>query len=88
MAARSDAGRETPDAVDRCARRLLVWPFTRRHQAPRRPLDSGSRFRSLDAIHLATALSLGDLDFELATYDDRLAVAARAHGLRVVQPGR
>lgn len=43
--------------------------------------------RSLDAIHLATALSLGDPDLELATYDDRLAVAARAHGLRVVQPG-
>lgn len=43
--------------------------------------------RSLDAVHLATALSLGvDLDF--VTYDDRLAGAARAAGLRVVQPGR
>ena len=43
--------------------------------------------RSLDAAHLATALSLeGDLDF--VTYDDRLAAAARAAGLRVVQPGR
>lgn len=43
--------------------------------------------RSLDAVHLATALSLGvDLDF--ITYDDRLAVSARAAGLRVVQPGR
>lgn len=43
--------------------------------------------RSLDAVHLATALSIGvDLDF--VTYDDRLAVAARAEGLRVVQPGR
>ena len=43
--------------------------------------------RSLDAVHLATALSIGvDLDF--VTYDDRLAAAARAEGLRVVQPGR
>lgn len=43
--------------------------------------------RSLDAIHVATALSLGvDLDF--VTYDDRLAAAARAAGLRVLQPGR
>ncbi|MDP3717287.1 MAG: type II toxin-antitoxin system VapC family toxin [Acidobacteriota bacterium] len=43
--------------------------------------------RSLDAVHLATALSIGvDLDF--VTYDDRLAVSARAAGLRVVQPGR
>lgn len=43
--------------------------------------------RSLDAVHLATALSIGtDLDF--VTYDDRLAAAARVEGLRVVQPGR
>ncbi|MGE3489492.1 MAG: type II toxin-antitoxin system VapC family toxin [Vicinamibacterales bacterium] len=43
--------------------------------------------RSLDAIHLATALSL-DVDLDFVTYDDRLAAAARAEGLRVVQPGR
>ena len=46
-----------------------------------------STLRSMDAIHLATALDIaGDLDF--ITYDDRLAVAAREHGLRVIQPGR
>jgi uncharacterized protein len=44
--------------------------------------------RSLDAIHLATALSMGDLPDALITYDDRLAEAARAAGLRVLQPGR
>lgn len=44
--------------------------------------------RSLDAIHVATALSVGDPDLELLTYDDRMADAARAGGLRVVQPGR
>ena len=44
--------------------------------------------RSLDAIHLATALSLGNADIDVVTYDERLAEAARAHGLTVVQPGR
>ena len=43
---------------------------------------------SLDAIHLATALSLDDPGLEVITYDSRLADAARAHGLTVVQPGR
>jgi predicted nucleic acid-binding protein len=42
--------------------------------------------RTLDAIHLATALALvPDLD-AFVTYDDRLAEAARALGLRVVRP--
>jgi uncharacterized protein len=44
--------------------------------------------RSLDAIHLATALSLGDYPEALVTYDDRLAAAARGTGLTVLQPGR
>lgn len=44
--------------------------------------------RTLDAIHLATALSIGDPDLEFITYDDRQAEAARAAGLKVVQPGR
>ena len=44
--------------------------------------------RSLDAIHLATALSVGDQQLEMITYDARLADAARAGGLAVTQPGR
>ena len=44
--------------------------------------------RSLDAVHLATALSIGDAQLEVITYDERFATAARAHGLAVVQPGR
>ncbi|MEO8682843.1 MAG: type II toxin-antitoxin system VapC family toxin [Vicinamibacterales bacterium] len=44
--------------------------------------------RSLDAIHLASALGIGDESLEFVTYDDRLAAAARDNGLRVVQPGR
>jgi predicted nucleic acid-binding protein len=44
--------------------------------------------RTLDAIHLATAMSLGDDPEAFVTYDDRLAAAARLLKLRVLQPGR
>ena len=44
--------------------------------------------RSLDAIHLATALSMGDYPDAFITYDDRLAAAARTLKLNVLQPGR
>lgn len=43
--------------------------------------------RSLDAVHLASALSVGDDLDGLVTYDDRLADVARAHGVPVVAPG-
>ncbi len=42
--------------------------------------------RALDAIHLATAIELGDSLDAFVTYDDRLAEAARAAGLSVVRP--
>ena len=43
--------------------------------------------RSLDAIHLATALDLGH-DLEgIVTYDTRLAEAAVHNGVTVVSPG-
>lgn len=42
--------------------------------------------RSLDAVHLATALLLGGELKALVTYDDRMAVAAKALGFRVVAP--
>jgi uncharacterized protein len=47
-----------------------------------------SSLRSLDAIHLATAISIGDRNIEFVTYDDRQADAARQAGLKVIQPGR
>ncbi len=43
--------------------------------------------RSLDAIHLATALSLGDDLGGFCCYDRRLAADAEAAGLTVVSPG-
>jgi predicted nucleic acid-binding protein len=44
--------------------------------------------RSLDAIHLATAVSIDDPRLEVITYDRRFAEAAQSSGLRVAQPGR
>jgi predicted nucleic acid-binding protein len=43
--------------------------------------------RSLDAVHLATAALAAPLE-AFVVYDDRLAEAARAVGITVVQPGR
>ena len=43
--------------------------------------------RSLDAIHLASALAASEPSVDVITYDQRLADAARANGLTVVQPG-
>jgi predicted nucleic acid-binding protein len=44
--------------------------------------------RTLDAIHVSTAASLSLPDLDFITYDDRQAAAARALGLRVLQPGK
>jgi len=43
--------------------------------------------RTLDAIHLATALSVEEASLEFVTYDRRLAAAARQNGLHVLSPG-
>jgi len=43
--------------------------------------------RTLDAIHLASALELGDELDDLVTYDVRLADAARHYGISVIAPG-
>ena len=42
--------------------------------------------RSLDALHLAAALDLGDDLGGLVTYDQRLASAATANGIQVISP--
>ncbi len=42
--------------------------------------------RSLDALHLAAALDLGDELDGIVTYDDRLTEAAKLHGVPVIAP--
>ena len=49
-------------------------------------LDPGI-LRTLDALHLSSALSLGDELDGIVTYDLRMAEAAAIHGVRVIAPG-
>ena len=42
--------------------------------------------RSLDALHLAAAMELGDELDGMVTYDDRMAVAAARYGVAVIAP--
>jgi predicted nucleic acid-binding protein len=61
---------------------LVLSPDVVEVAALARPLDLGS----LDAIHLATALSLGDQLSFFVAYDQRLSAAAHGAGLPVVAP--
>ena len=59
----------------------------------RQVLDEAGRLspptlRSLDAVHLAAALSFGDDLESFVTYDDRLADAAARAGVTIDSPGR
>jgi predicted nucleic acid-binding protein len=47
-----------------------------------------AELRSLDAVHLAAALSIGPDLGAVITYDNRLRDAALAQGLEVESPGR
>ena len=46
----------------------------------------GARLRSLDAIHLASAMAVGDGLRSVVTYDARMLDAARVVGLHVSSP--
>ena len=78
-------------APDQLARADLLLTRIDQVDITRAVLEAASRLpapslRSLDAIHLATALQLGgDLD-ALVTYDSRLAAAAGQQRLPVVTP--
>jgi predicted nucleic acid-binding protein len=50
------------------------------------PTLSPPTLRSLDAVHLASALAIGEELTEFITYDARLAAAARGAGLEVRAP--
>jgi hypothetical protein len=52
----------------------------------RAALIEPSRLRSLDALHLAAAIEPGVELEGIVTYDDRLAAAARVHGIETVSP--
>ncbi len=80
--------RMAPDSTSEMAAlldALVVVAFDARIAARAAALDPAS-LRTLDAIHLATALELVDELTAFVTYDDRLSAAARDIGLPVVAP--
>jgi uncharacterized protein len=64
---------------------IIVLPVTTTTFETAGTLEPAS-LRSLDALHLAAALDLGDELDAILTYDDRFAEAAEAHGVEVVTP--
>ncbi|MBI4615178.1 MAG: PIN domain-containing protein [Planctomycetes bacterium] len=80
-----DGARELLQRVRRVA---ITQAVRRRAAGPFPPLPGGGLVRSLDAIHIATALiwqeANPDRELVVATHDGRVAQAALAHGLQVV----
>ena len=77
-------GEAARDVLERIAFIELVPPVLERSLAPfPRPV------RTLDALHLASAdfLRREGVDLRLATYDERMAAAARAIGVRLFPLG-
>lgn len=78
-------GGAAPAEVTRLLHRVVLQPLSPviRDSASRVPPP---RLRSLDAIHLATAIALGEKVDAIFTYDKRLAEASVDAGLRVLAP--
>jgi len=62
-----------------------IVPLDRSHLS-RAALIAPAHLRTLDAIHVVTALDLGDRLQGFVTYDERQADAARDHGMHVESP--
>lgn len=84
---RRDAARRTPPSLEDLLGSVVFIEIST-EIADRAGAMGPPGLRALEAIHLASALSAGDPTLDVITYDQRLADAARAHGLTVVQPGR
>lgn len=82
------ARRKSPESVAEVRSRLDAVTFYRLSAAicQRAAELDPVILRTLDALHLAGALALGDDLQGLITYDVRLAEAARLHGVSVVTP--
>lgn len=81
---RANASFETLQRAAAVLERIAMMPLDDRVLSTAAELDPPG-LRSLDAIHLATALSLFDLN-ALVAYDQRLLAAASAAGLRTMAP--
>ena len=78
---RIDAGADRADAL---AASLVVVEVDETIERHAIAIDPG--LRSLDAIHIATALAAGDSIDGFVCYDGRLSAAATALGLTVLAP--
>jgi predicted nucleic acid-binding protein len=72
------------DRADALAATLVVVELD--EIVEREALEVDARLRTSDAIHLATAILMGDELTAFVCYDDRLATAASASRLSVVAP--
>ncbi len=79
-------GPEYANAADAGLRAVSLLPLDEAVLARAKTLQP-AHLRTLDALHLASALSLGTDLAVLVSYDDRLSDAARASGVSVLTPG-
>jgi predicted nucleic acid-binding protein len=80
--------RVAPDLIPKAeevVRRLSVIEVAESIRARAARLQPAA-VRSLDALHLATAIEIGAALDAVITYDARMAAAARSHGLAVTAP--
>lgn len=75
-----------PPAVVVPGSRILALPITAGIAVAAGDMLADSALRSLDAIHLATAMQAGPTLTAVTTYDKRMIDAARSVGLPVVTP--
>lgn len=78
-------GAGAPAHATRLLRMVALLPFSAEVRAASCRVGR-PELRSLDAIHLATALSVSDQIAAVVTYDDRLSSACADAGLRVLAP--
>jgi predicted nucleic acid-binding protein len=84
-AARRAGGQEAVDTTCKQLEGVRLLPLTEAIRKAACELDPGT-LRTLDAIHIATALDLGERLECIYAYDTRLTEAAEAAGLRTSQP--
>lgn len=78
-------GGEAPALAAQLLRQVILLPFSTGIRVDACRL-SPPELRTLDAIHLATAISVADQVGAIFTYDKRLAQASTDAGLRVLAP--
>jgi len=78
-------GRSYAELAERASKALALIPLDEAVLDRAAELEP-AELRTLDALHLATALSLGDDLGAMLVYDSRLAEAGRGAGLTVLAP--